>query len=104
MIKTPFKRVACAVLLAAAAAAGSASAEYPERPLRFVVGYPPGGTTDLLARRLAKELGTALGQSIIVENRPGAGGNVGAAAVAKAEPDGYTLGVGSAGNLAQNYV
>lgn len=100
-----FRRGLCALLLAgAAASAATASAEYPDRPLRFVVGYPPGGTTDLLARRLAKDLGAKLGQPIIVENRPGAGGNVGAAAVAKAEPDGYTLGVGTAGNLALNYV
>ncbi|WP_454674519.1 Bug family tripartite tricarboxylate transporter substrate binding protein [Achromobacter pestifer] len=100
-----FKRSVCALLLVAATgAAGTAMAEYPDRPIRFVVGYPPGGTTDLLARRLAKELTAKLGQSIIVENRPGAGGNVGATAVAKADPDGYTLGVGTTGNLALNYV
>ncbi|MPT39521.1 MAG: tripartite tricarboxylate transporter substrate binding protein [Achromobacter sp.] len=106
MFTTPLVRRLCALLLTAVTAVPSiaAAASYPERPIRFVVAYPPGGTTDLLARRLAKELSSSLGQSIVVENKPGAGGNVGAAIVAKAEPDGYTLGVGTAGNLALNYV
>ncbi|MCD0502010.1 Bug family tripartite tricarboxylate transporter substrate binding protein [Bordetella petrii] len=105
MFTKPLMRGLCALLLTAFfAAPATASAAYPERPIRFVVAYPPGGTTDLMARRLAKELSAKLGQSIVVENKPGAGGNVGAAIVAKAAPDGYTLGVGTAGNLALNYV
>jgi len=105
MFTTAFVRGLCALLVTAATAAPlTAAAAYPERPIRLIVAYPPGGTTDLLARRLAKELGTSLGQPIVVENKPGAGGNVGAAIVAKADPDGYTLGVGTAGNLALNYV
>lgn len=105
MFKHPLMRGLSALLLAACAAtAAAAQPAYPDRPIRLIVAYPPGGTTDLLARRLAKELSSKLGQSVIVENKPGAGGNVGAAFVAKAEPDGYTLGVGTAGNLALNYV
>lgn len=84
---------------------GVAKAEnYPSKPIRLVVAYPPGGTTDLLARAVANALGANLKQTVVVENKPGAGGNIGASFVASASPDGYTLGLGSAGNLALNYV
>lgn len=72
-------------------AAPAASAAYPEKPIRLIVGFSAGGTTDVVARVLGKEVGEALGQPVVVENRPGAGSNIAAEAVARAEPDGYTL-------------
>src|SRR5688572_11681092 len=68
---------------------------YPERPITMVVPFSAGGTTDILARIIGEELGKRLGQQIVVDNRPGAGGNTGTAVVAKAEPDGYTLVMGT---------
>ena len=68
---------------------------YPSKPIRVVVPYPPGGTPDILIRELGPKLTAALGQQIIVENRPGAGGNIGSEVVAKAAPDGYTLVMGT---------
>jgi tripartite-type tricarboxylate transporter receptor subunit TctC len=69
----------------------SLHAAYPDRPITLVVTYPPGGTADLVGRTLAPEMAKYLGQSVVVENRGGAGGMIGGAAVAKAAPDGYTL-------------
>ncbi|ANY18183.1 MFS transporter [Bordetella pseudohinzii] len=69
----------------------AAQAAYPEQPIRIVIGYAPGGTTDILARALAEQLGKTLKQSIIVENKPGAAGNIAAASVQQAAPDGYTV-------------
>ena len=68
-----------------------ARAQYPVKPIRYVVPFPPAGATDITARAVADKLGPVLGQSILVENRPGAAGNVGTEYVAKSEPDGYTM-------------
>ena len=93
-------------LVAAAAALwlGLAAAQhnYPTKPIRFIVTFPPGGSSDLIARALATVLQDRLRQPVLVENRPGAGGNIGMEAVARAAPDGYTMGLGAAGALAAN--
>lgn len=78
----------------------SARAEYPERPIRMIVPFPAGGPNDIVARVVAQRMQTLLGQTIVIENRGGAGGVVGTDAVAKAPPDGYTIAVTSAGALA----
>jgi tripartite-type tricarboxylate transporter receptor subunit TctC len=76
----------------AMASIGRASAlDYPTRPVRFVVGYPPGGATDILARLIGQRLSEKLGQQFIIENKPGAGNNIGTESVVNAEPDGYTV-------------
>jgi tripartite-type tricarboxylate transporter receptor subunit TctC len=75
---------------------------WPDRPIRLVVPTAPGGSQDLLARDFAQRLAPRLGQPVVVDNKPGAGGNIGAALVAKAKPDGYTLLMGSVGPLAIN--
>lgn len=79
------------VVLACAAAASAQAQSFPSKPIRFIVPYAAGGTSDILARQVAPKLGEALGQPAIVENKPGANGNVGADFVAKSAPDGHTV-------------
>ncbi|WP_370635976.1 Bug family tripartite tricarboxylate transporter substrate binding protein [Paralcaligenes sp. KSB-10] len=94
------------LLIGAATLCGSvpalASDSYPSQPIKLIVPFPPGGPTDALARRLAQGLSKPLGQSVIVENKSGAGGNIGSDYVAQAKPDGYTLLFGTSGPLAIN--
>ena len=77
--------------LVTTAALAAAAADYPTKPITLIVPFPPGGSNDILARLLQKDLSDALKQPIIIDNRPGAGGNIGAAVVARAEPDGHTI-------------
>jgi tripartite-type tricarboxylate transporter receptor subunit TctC len=86
----------------AAALPARADDSWPERAIRMIVPFPPGGGTDAISRQLAERMAAHAGWTIVVENRAGAGGNIGLDAVAKAVPDGYTIGMGQASNLAVN--
>ena len=106
---TATRTTACALLVlasglcpAASAWAQGAAAAYPGKPIRLVVPFTPGGSTDILARAIGLELGTAWGQPVVIDNVPGAGGSIGADKVAKAPADGYTLLMGHIGTLAVN--
>jgi tripartite-type tricarboxylate transporter receptor subunit TctC len=89
-----------AAALALAASAGAFAQEFPSRTISMVVGFAPGGGTDTVARIIAKKMSDTIGQSVVVENRAGAGGNVATDYVAKANPDGYTILLGNVGSLA----
>lgn len=91
-MSTLITSVACVL---ATSFAGPAFADYPEQPIHFVVGFPPGGSTDIVTRILAEGLSKELDQSVIVDNKPGAGGAIAASSVAKSKPDGYTIFLGT---------
>jgi tripartite-type tricarboxylate transporter receptor subunit TctC len=97
-------RAIAAVLALALCGAAAAQGTWPTKPIRMVVPFPPGSSPDLVARMINDKLGAALGQPVVIENKPGAGGMVGTAQVAKAAPDGYTFGVSIPGPLAVNTV
>lgn len=102
-MSSSFKTVrAKAAAIVLALVAGGAQAAYPDKPIRLVVGFPPGQATDIIARAAAKKLQEVLGQPVIVDNKAGAAGIIGSEIVAKAPPDGYTLLVSSSGPLAIN--
>ncbi|WP_395316946.1 Bug family tripartite tricarboxylate transporter substrate binding protein [Variovorax sp. UC74_104] len=88
-----------ALLLASGIAAAQA---YPARPIKLIVPFPPGGGTDIIAREVANKVATSEGWTIVIDNKPGSGGNIGVDAAAKASPDGYTLVLGQTSNLAIN--
>lgn len=94
--------LAFVVALSSFHVAAQGAATYPNKPIKIVVPFPPGGATDILARAIGAELQKTFNQSVIVENKPGGGGNLGADAVAKSAPDGYTLVMGTVGTHAIN--
>jgi len=95
-------RWAAVVLFAWSGVVAAAADNYPSRPIRLIVSFPPGGSTDVMARAIQPYMERGLGQPIVIENRSGAGGVTGIEAVARAAPDGYTIGIGGAGALAVN--
>ena len=103
MIKA-YAEICCTVLLACAAVASHAqsAADYPAKPVRLIVPYPPGGTTDFVAREIANKLGEAWGRQVVIDNRPGAGTLIGLNMGAKAASDGYTITFGTSAGLAVN--
>jgi tripartite-type tricarboxylate transporter receptor subunit TctC len=98
-LSPPDFRTGCAAIALALACAGAAAQSYPARPIRLLVPNPPGGATDNLARAVAPKLGEQLGQTIVVDNRPGAAGNLAAEAAVKATPDGHTLFLAADGQI-----
>jgi tripartite-type tricarboxylate transporter receptor subunit TctC len=94
---TRLQRAAAAAFAAAGliAAPAHAQSDYPNKPIKLIIGFAPGGSTDIVGRIVAQKLGERLGQAVVVENRAGAGGTIGADATAKAAPDGYTLTLGT---------
>ena len=100
--RTLFGLAAMLVGLSGFHANAQSAATYPNKPIKIVVPFPPGGATDIVARAIGFELQKAFGQSVIIENKPGAGGNTGADLVAKSPPDGYTLIMATVGTHAIN--
>jgi tripartite-type tricarboxylate transporter receptor subunit TctC len=94
--------IAMTAIRAASVSAQTGASAWPDRPVRIVVPYPPGGSVDVLTRILAERLKDKLGQPFVIENRTGAGGNIGIEAVAKSPPDGYTIGAATVGHFAIN--
>ena len=95
-------RLIVAALVAIGFGNGPAAAAFPEKPIRLILSFPPGGSSDSIARIVQPGLERDLGQPIVIDNRPGAGGTIAMDAVAKAAPDGYTIGLGGAGSLGPN--
>src|SRR5689334_20874533 len=91
-------QLAGAAVLASALLHSAHALDYPNRPVRLVVGFPPGGSADIVARIVAQALTERMGQSFVIDNKPGAGSNIGTDIVARAEPDGYTLMADSVSN------
>jgi tripartite-type tricarboxylate transporter receptor subunit TctC len=103
MSRRAFVRTACAVALAAVLpGAALAQDAYPSKPIRLVIPFPPAGGTDSLSRAIAYAIGNTTKWTIVLDNKPGAGGNIGLAEIARAAPDGYTIGMGQTANLAVN--
>lgn len=94
--------LALALTTLTSAVSAQTATDYPTRPIKVIVPFAPGGATDVLARMVGQKLAEAWGQQVVVENRPGAGGNIGAEAGARAAPDGYTLTLAAAGFMAVN--
>jgi tripartite-type tricarboxylate transporter receptor subunit TctC len=99
---SPWPRLACAAVLALGGIAASAQSAYPNQPIKVVVPFPPGGGTDVVTRLVVEKMRASTGWTFVVDNRAGAGGNIGMEAVAKSKPDGYTIGMGQTANLAIN--
>lgn len=99
MISTLARRIALTALLSLAGAA-AAQTTYSAKPIRLIVGFPPGGPTDLVARLVAPKLTETLSQQVVIDNRPGAGGTIGASILVKSVPDGYTLLTAANGEIA----
>jgi tripartite-type tricarboxylate transporter receptor subunit TctC len=95
---------AAALLLAASAAWAQSPAGFPTKPIKLIIPFAPGGTTDIVGRIMAAKMTPLMGQPVIVENRAGAGGSIGAAEIVKAAPDGYTIGMGSVSTMGTNIV
>lgn len=89
---------ACTMTAATAVAAAAPATDFPERPITMIVPFPPGGSTDVLGRLVAQELSQALGQTVIVDNRAGAAGNIGVNEASRAKPDGYTIVIAGGAN------
>ncbi len=100
---TSIKYFLVALAVVAVPALAQDATSYPSKPIRIIVPFTPGSATDIVARLVGEKLNAAWGQPVIVENRPGAGGTIGIAQTAKADPDGYTLAVVSTGHVV-NYV
>jgi tripartite-type tricarboxylate transporter receptor subunit TctC len=96
------RRLLCAAALALAAGGALAQTAWPQRPVKLIVPFPPGGGTDIISRLVAEKLTSTNGWTIVVDNRGGAAGNIGLDAVAKSAPDGYTIGMAQTSNLAIN--
>ncbi len=86
---------ACAAIAPSATEAQTSAQKFPDKPIRFIVPFPPGGGNDILARMIAPKMSESLGQPVVIDNRAGAGGNIGTDLAAKSPPDGYTIVIAS---------